>query len=121
MISKHLGVDTAPWNVSQYNVTKASNKIYVNEFPLICYHFHQLRIEDKNHFEYASGYHFSKNVLKYIYDPYAKTLTKNIEYIMKQFPEYTIPNNRTPISIQIKNHLASVVGPIYWRLLKKHD
>lgn len=102
VISKHLGVDTAPWNVSQYKIWEKQGKVFVNEFPLICYHFHQLQIKSKSSFEYASGYSFSKKIKDLIYKPYVKVLSKKIEYIQRVYPNYVLPINRTPFLIRIK-------------------
>lgn len=118
-ISQNLGVDTAPWNIGQYNVTKKNKKIYINNDKLICYHFHQLKILGKNRFEYASGYRFSNNVVKYIYRPYSKDLTQKLIEIQKNIPDYKIPIIKIPIIVQLKNIIAPYVGPIYWKLLKK--
>lgn len=117
VISKNVGIDTAPWNISQYKVTKTKDGIFIDCTPLICYHFHQLKILDVNHYEYASGYKFSNNVVRYIYKPYTMSLKKAINKITKTCPKYKIPATVVPISIKIKNALAYLIGPVYWRII----
>lgn len=119
VISKNIGVDTAPWNVSQYVVSKKKGRVYIDNKPLVCYHFHQLQMYDKDNFTYASGYRFKKHVVDYIYRPYVKILSKKINYIQSIFPKYVLSAQKIPLIIRIKNYMAFLIGPLYWRLTKK--
>ncbi len=39
---EHKGVNLAPWNIKNYVIKKINNDIFVDDDPLIWYHFHQL-------------------------------------------------------------------------------
>ena len=39
---ENIGVNVAPWNAINYKIRLLENKFYVNEFPLIIYHFSSL-------------------------------------------------------------------------------
>jgi hypothetical protein len=39
-VLKHLGGGVAPWNIQQYKLSNSGNKLFVNGFPLVFYHFH---------------------------------------------------------------------------------
>lgn len=41
-IIDHPGVNAAPWNLENYVVRLQENKLYIDDYPLIFYHFHNL-------------------------------------------------------------------------------
>ncbi len=41
-IIDHPGINAAPWNLENYSVYLKSGQLFVDEFPLIFYHFHNL-------------------------------------------------------------------------------
>lgn len=43
LILEHIGVNVAPWNIANYNIAVLENKIFINEQPLVCYHYHATR------------------------------------------------------------------------------
>lgn len=99
-VLENLGGGVAPWNIQQYNILSADNKVFVNtkteqQFNLIFYHFHGLRFYKKNIVE-IGGYKINKNIIKHIYLPYIKNLIitakeikaidKNIEPLGINYP-----------------------------------
>jgi hypothetical protein len=102
VISKNLGVNTAPWNIMQYQVTNKQSQIHINKDQLIFYHFHQLEVLGKNRFNYAHGYKFTKNTIDYIYKPYTIELTKQYEIINKYDPSFKIDASKSSLSDKIK-------------------
>ena len=59
------GVDLAPWNNGEYAYSIRHGQIYVDDDPLIFYHFHQ---------GFQSKYAIDKFVLDNIYEPYSKMI-----------------------------------------------
>lgn len=73
----HKGANLAPWNISNYKIISKNKKVFVDEYPLIFYHFHRLKriqrwVYDMNLRQF--GYTPSYTVLKKIYAPYIMTL-----------------------------------------------
>lgn len=97
VILKNLGVNTAPWNVGQYRVSKINGSIYVNSDKLICYHFHQFKIIDSNKFLLAKGYRLSPQVKKYIYEPYKVEIKRQLWLIRQLDPSYRSKTSRLDI------------------------
>lgn len=116
--SKNIGVDTAPWNISQYKVTKRGGYFYINNTKLSCYHFHQFQILGPENFSRVLGYTLSKDVIRYIYEPYEEELKRQFKFIKKFDNDYEIKlpdNNENQIQI-FKQKLARYIGPLYWKL-----
>lgn len=42
-ILKAKGINTGPWNLKNYKIRTVNGKLFVDEDPLICYHFHGLK------------------------------------------------------------------------------
>ena len=114
VISQNLGLNTAPWNITQYKVTSKKEAIYIQSDKLICYHFHQFDILGPDKFDYILGYKLSSVVSKNIYDPYAKEITKQYGLIKKIDTNFTIQApNRTLIE-NLRFFIIRHTGPLYW-------
>lgn len=84
-IVRSLGVNTALWNIQNYNVIIKDEKIYINDHPLVFYHFSGLTIISRDEFNLNWYYYIDdKMVLNYIYMPYVVVLN----YLMQQMQEY---------------------------------
>jgi len=46
-VIQHKGANVAPWNVANYNLSNSSSGVYVDEQPLVFYHFHYLKRVNK--------------------------------------------------------------------------
>jgi len=117
-ISKNIGVNVAPWNYSQYKITKVKNNVYINNTKLVCYHFHQFQILGSNNFSRVLGYTLSKDVVKYIYEPYEDELRKQYRIVKKYDSKFEInlPKNNENKTQLLRQKLAKYIGPFYWRL-----
>ena len=117
VISKNIGLDVAPWNVSQYRVSRSGDNILINNKRLICYHFHQFQILGRKAFNRVLGYTLSKNVVEYIYKPYEIEIEKQYEKIMTVDSKFEINFPVQTTKQVIKQNLAKYFGPLYWRLI----
>jgi hypothetical protein len=76
----NIGVGVAPWNLNSYSITNREGQIFVNNTKLICYHFHGLRLIDKNliiHGMDKYGVRISRAISRNIYKPYIDSLLSN--------------------------------------------
>lgn len=81
-ISKNLGINMAPWNLHERNLTIKDNTFYVNDnFPLTLYHFSNYNPNNPDLLsEYYTRVSFENNfnpTLKQVYDNYRKTILNN--------------------------------------------
>jgi hypothetical protein len=116
VISKNVGVDVAPWNVSQYKVESKSGQVYINNDKLVCYHFHQFQIVSKNHFNRILGYTLSKNVVDYIYGPYEEEVGRQFDFVVKFDKDYKIVKTEKDKGVLLRERMAKHIGPIYWKI-----
>lgn len=72
-VLEHLGGGVAPWNIQQYLLKKRLNKIYVNDFLLIFYHYHGYKNYDDDSHDLGS-YKLSRAAVKLLYKPYIQAL-----------------------------------------------
>lgn len=88
----HLGGGVAPWNLGQYKLERIEKGQPVltdikngTEFPVVFYHFQNIRYLSENMVNVSSGSH-SKKTKDAIYRPYLK----EIEYSRKELKKYGI-------------------------------
>lgn len=88
-IMKNLGGGVAPWNVSQYRVSRNSNGPTIDGNPIVFYHFHSFRTLGLRGgsliaaAQPAYGYEFTSETIKQIYRPYVRQIaraTRNVSY-----------------------------------------
>ena len=71
----NTGANVAIWNIKNYKILKRNNKIYIDDFPLIFYHFANLKQLNKNSFSTSLSRVFvsCEGLLKNeVYLPYLK-------------------------------------------------
>jgi len=117
VISQNLGINAAPWNISQYKICEKDRNVYLNDDKLICYHFHQYDIINENNFEYSSGYRLSKDLIKYVYKTYEIEIKRQIKFIKSIDEDFKIVPHKKNIKENIRGRLIKLFGPIYWDLL----
>jgi hypothetical protein len=116
VISKNVGVDTAPWNISQYKVTDKNSRIFINNVQLICYHFHQFQILGPTKFSRVHGYKFSRKIADKIYEPYEMEISIQFKKLKSLDATFEIEAPSQFSSQIFRQKLAKYFGPIYWKL-----
>ncbi|HWO96611.1 MAG TPA: glycosyltransferase [Bacillus sp. (in: firmicutes)] len=90
-ISKHLGINAAPWNSiynNNYNIKKIKKHVYIEKDPLIAFHFACLKIFSEDEFDlWSLG---PLNILgvmnQDIYAPYLEELQALVKMLKKKKP-----------------------------------
>jgi len=116
VISKNVGVDAAPWNIGQYKVSSRDGVTHINDNKLVCYHFHQFQILGPNNFSRILGYTLSRDVIRYIYEPYEKELRDQYKKIRKYDKNFIIEEAEKDKGMLFRQKMARYFGPLYWRL-----
>ena len=79
VIIRHKGINAAPWNITQYRVTVAGDRILIDSDPLIFYHFHGVKKITTSWFDSGLslyGASLTGSVKKHIYTPYLNELMR---------------------------------------------
>ncbi|QZY57018.1 hypothetical protein [Crassaminicella profunda] len=85
-----IGANAALWNIERYNVSHRNREVYVNNNPLIFYHFSGFCILSPKEFNLCHYYHINdKKVVKLIYLPYMILLSEAIKKIKEGYPNFS--------------------------------
>ena len=87
-VLQHLGGGVAPWNIQQYRIQELGNKLYVNEFLIVFYHFHAYKYYADGRHDFVSLYHLNSEVVNLLYRPYGLALLKAYEEIYHVAPDF---------------------------------
>ncbi|PEL95296.1 glycosyl transferase [Bacillus cereus] len=87
-ILENIGINVAPWNSVMSNnhlISQNNNKVYIDNQPLISYHFGSLLMINKQ--DYDTWYHetlnFTPSILQFIYIPYIKSMKQATKKLQK--------------------------------------
>ena len=88
-VLQHKGGGLAPWNASQYRVRQRRGTVYVDEQPLVFFHYHRVRMrKDDKHDWHPPGYHVPRSASRLVYPPYLRALDRALEEIRAVAPEF---------------------------------
>ncbi len=82
-ISKNMGVNVTAWYAHASVLEEAKNKLFLNDFPIVFYHFSGLIIHNESEFDLCMYINLSDKLVQMVYLPYVKQLHDKIEYTMK--------------------------------------
>jgi hypothetical protein len=88
-VLQHLGAGLAPWNAAKYTLTKKGEEIFVEQSPLIFYHFHALKIHPLK-IGYLSSYPLNHKLCEWIYHPYYRELDQSYRKIRYFQPGFNL-------------------------------
>ncbi len=87
-ILRHKGAGLAPWNIRNYTLTGQGESVFVDDQPLVFYHFHAFRLYSLNAYEASSGYQFTTAQRRLIYTPYLAALREAHDEVRRIDPAF---------------------------------
>lgn len=86
-----VGANVAPWNIHKYDISYRNGKVFVNDKPLIYYHFHSFKMSLSDYSYIIQGdrenfYDIRKDAVDFIYTPYIEQMHKAIERLREEKP-----------------------------------
>ena len=123
VVLRHKGANLAPWNVSNYKVREDRGRVWVDEQPLIFFHFHGLKKVNTwlyGHNLAVYGVKRSRTVLRSIYAPYFASLL-NVSQDLLPFLQASVDSSvryqtRESAPSQQISPLRRIVRSLRWRL-----
>ena len=74
-VLQHKGGGLAPWNISQYELTRRAGRVQVDSDPLIFFHYHRVQLLESGKYDWRPpGYLITTEQRKLVYDPYMSSL-----------------------------------------------
>lgn len=92
-VLKNKGAGVAPWNIQNYKVERKDDGVFIDDFRLIFYHFHQLNIITSQKYDLIRGYILPNKCINYIYKPYVEALNEVIGTVKKYEPAFNCGYN----------------------------
>jgi len=100
-VLQHKGANLAPWNLANYTISTNAHRVFVDEQPLIFFHFHRLKqIEARVYDPRLTDYKIkaSKVVRRSIYAPYIRTLAETAQHMPPSLQEAALrTSTRDPV------------------------
>lgn len=114
-VLEHKGGGLAPWNIDGYKIKKDKNVVFVDEDPLIFYHFHQLKILSDNRYDLMEGYRLRKEDIDLVYYPYIKSIKEAIEKVSRIEPGFNFGFSQedTTTKGKIRDAKRKMMGKYY--------
>lgn len=114
-VLQHLGGGVAPWNVQQYKLSQQSDRLYVNDLPLVFYHFHAYKYYANGIHSFSANYLLNNNVVNRLYRPYALDLMRAHDEIHELYSKFNSGwsvrgNFLMEIAVHIKRRLWGVLN-----------
>ena len=94
-----VGANVAPWNIHKYDVSNRDGKVFLNDKPLIYYHFHSFKMSLDDYSYIIQGdrenfYDIREDAVLCIYGPYIQRMKDAIARLKQEeaFCEYVSRN-----------------------------
>lgn len=118
-ILNHLGAGVGTWNVGQYRVWNNNGQVFINDAPLIFYHFADLEIYNQFPFLLPSplaNYGEIGNNRALVHDAYFQEIYRQFKKVRQYFPDFSFGlTPRKKVSPFLKDEIAAKL--IYFRKL----
>jgi hypothetical protein len=84
---QHPGAGLAPWNVESYHLSEKGGQLFVDESPVVFYHYHQYARYPNGDHE-LGDYRLDDRVVDLIYRPYAREIEKTESWVKSVDPAF---------------------------------
>jgi hypothetical protein len=106
-VLRNKGAGVALWNVMQYEVNKRADITYVDESPIIFYHFHAFLMLSNGYYSIGSNtnYPLTKKKIKLLYEPYFSESSTTMKIIREKDPDFDYGIVKTGVSSLVRTYI----------------
>lgn len=103
-VSKNIGINVNAWYAHASYIEKSDNKIYINDIPVIFYHYNGLVLYNQSEFDLCVYINLPSHLIQLMYMPYLKQLHNKIKYMQKYNIDLGEKNSFESKSQYIRNY-----------------
>jgi hypothetical protein len=92
-VLQHLGGGVAPWNIQQYRLEIQDEKLFIDEIPIMFYHFHNYQWYE-NGCHWLGNYRLGPLVVDLLYRPYVRALEAAKHQVRAVMPGFDAGGSR---------------------------
>ncbi len=91
-VTENYGIGVAPWNMQQYRYRDQGGCIYVDELPVVVFHFHDLKLLDPSVALLASNlrYQIPRSTISNFYQPYLAAIRQAYVDVRAVLPNFNL-------------------------------
>jgi hypothetical protein len=112
----HIGMNAAPWNMAKFNFSHNAGQVFIDNKPLLLFHFQGLHLFDNGKASlYVGNMRINKNLMANVYLPYILALSqefKNIREIDPYFRKGLVGS---------RNYLGNIIKRTLRLILKRSN
>jgi hypothetical protein len=124
-VLRHVGGGLAPWNVANYTLRQHDGRIWVDDVPLVFYHFHSLKLSGRfgrttapgsarSPLLWSSRYPRSREEERLVWEPYLTALGDALRVIRSVDPDFA--EGFSPWRVLARQSLRRALGQTYRRV-----
>lgn len=85
-VLQYKGAGVALWNITRYTIAKKDGIIFIDDVPLVFYHFHQFSLLRFGSYDFGEGGHYTltSEDIELIYRPYIHALEESIQLVKSE-------------------------------------
>jgi len=125
-VSRHKGCGLAPWNITQFDVHQTHDGVYVDEDPLVFFHYHRVRMLGSGGYVWRPpGYYISPENRRLLYDPYLDELRQAVAQVREHVPSFSsglvpAPERRERFQLELNHAAAWFLWKTPWLMRYRH-
>jgi hypothetical protein len=96
-VLRHLGGGLAPWNHTQYDVRDRDGQVWVDDDPLVFFHYHRVGLRERGgHAWEPPGFAVPEAVRQLVYEPYLAALDAALAEVRTVAPRFVAGVEQPP-------------------------
>lgn len=88
-VLENLGGGVAPWNIERFKFSLRDQSVYINDLPVIFFHYHAFKLFNRTQYDPLIGYYYCPKIVRQlIYTTYCKALNTALDTVQTITPQF---------------------------------